>query len=174
VTEPASYLLVIGEREALAWILREQRMAFPAGRKASTSRLQPGDRLFMLTTRGCYHNPSRDRTLVIGVASVATQPEILATPINVAGRDFGIGCDIAIELLAPIHRGVEVAPLVHSLRAFPHKESWSATLRQTLVALPSADVRLLSSELKSTVLPGTEARGSYLDVIRPVRPQAAR
>lgn len=173
MTKPANYLLVIGEREALAWILREQRMAFPSGRRAAAGRLQPGDRLFMLTTRGCYHNPSRDRTLVIGVASVATRVEPLEPPVSVAGRDFAIGCDITIESLAPIHRGVAVAPLVQLLQVFPHKHSWSATLRQTLVVLPDVDARLLRNELRRTVLPGNEARGSYLDLIRPVRPQQA-
>jgi hypothetical protein len=53
----ASYLLVIGEREALAWVLRESRTAFPATRRAEVDRLAVGDELFLLTTRGCFHNP---------------------------------------------------------------------------------------------------------------------
>jgi len=47
-----SYLLVIGEDTALAWVLAEQRMAFPALRRAQAARLEIGDELLVYTTRG--------------------------------------------------------------------------------------------------------------------------
>ncbi|HKF79950.1 MAG TPA: hypothetical protein VKB17_03920, partial [Thermoleophilaceae bacterium] len=66
----ATYLLILGEREALAWVLREQRMAFSARRARSASALTLGDRLLLYTTRGCFHNPTRDRGRVIGAGEV--------------------------------------------------------------------------------------------------------
>lgn len=83
----AMHLLVIGEREALAWILREERMAFPSWR-IPVKRLAIGDRLLMLTTRGCYHNPGRDATLVMGRAEVTSLPITLDNPVMVAGHTF--------------------------------------------------------------------------------------
>ncbi|MGW3246560.1 hypothetical protein [Streptomyces sp. NPDC001070] len=48
-----SYLLILGKREAVAWVLRERRMAFPPGRRVEVTRLEPGDELLIYTTRGC-------------------------------------------------------------------------------------------------------------------------
>src|SRR6202051_2908697 len=66
------YLLVIGERDALAWVLTTQRMAVPDYRSREVSALEPGDQLFLYTTRGCFHNPTRDRGRVVGVAKATT------------------------------------------------------------------------------------------------------
>jgi hypothetical protein len=62
----ATYLLVIGDREALGWILSAERMAFPDFRRAETRSLKSGDRLLIYTTRGCFKNPTRDRGRIIG------------------------------------------------------------------------------------------------------------
>ena len=42
-----AYLVVLGEREAIAWVLREQRMAFPRTPRAEVAALVPGDNLFL-------------------------------------------------------------------------------------------------------------------------------
>ena len=65
MAEPGGHLLVIGEREALVWVLSEQRMAFPAHRAAEAVALAPGGLLLIYTTRGCFHNPTRDRGRVV-------------------------------------------------------------------------------------------------------------
>ena len=57
----ATYLLVIGDREALGWILAEQRMAFSSMSRPHVRALSPGDTLLLYTTRGCFKNPTRDR-----------------------------------------------------------------------------------------------------------------
>ena len=67
---------------------------------ASERVLTTGDELFLLTTRGCWHNPTRDRTRVIGRARVATGVETYARPVSIAGRDFTRGCGIDVDLLA--------------------------------------------------------------------------
>jgi hypothetical protein len=66
----ASYLMPIADREPLMWILHERRTAFPSYRRSDAERLAAGDRLLLYTTRGCFHNPTRDRGRVIGVATV--------------------------------------------------------------------------------------------------------
>ena len=69
---PQNYLLVIGERAALAWVLAEQQMAFPVLRRSQAMALEVGDELLIYTTRGCFHNPTRDAGRVMALASVAT------------------------------------------------------------------------------------------------------
>jgi hypothetical protein len=165
----ASYLLVIGEREALAWLLRESRMAFPPTRRAEVDRLCMGDELFLLTTRGCFHNPGRDRTRVVGRAVVGSPVARLDPPLELVGRTFTRGCDLEITSLTPYLTGVELADLVPRLNAFPDKTTWSIRLRRALVALSEDDATLLRRQLESVALPVDIARSEYLDRIRPVR-----
>lgn len=168
MADRSSHLLVIGEREALAWILRERRIAFPAGRGPTTKDLVAGDELFLVTTRGCYHNPARDRTLVIGIASAISNAEELTRPVEVAGRSFPWGCDIELTSLAPRGRGVEMARMVDDLDVFPKKHAWAATLRRAVVTLPPGDAPLLRRGLTDEAGGLLPSIASYLETIRPV------
>src|SRR5680860_253723 len=96
-----TYLLPIADREPLAWILAEQRTAFPAVRAAEARRLKRGDRVFLYATRGCFHNPTRDRGRIIGAAAVTVAATALDEPMRFGEREFPIGVRLRIELLAP-------------------------------------------------------------------------
>jgi hypothetical protein len=63
-------------------------------------------------------------------------------------RRAGLGCDIRIESLAAFRTGVELAPLVADLAAFPNPQAWSIYLRRPLLELPPADVALLGTKLE--------------------------
>lgn len=171
VTIVSSYLLILAEREAVAWVLRESRMAFPPTRRSEVSRLAVGDELFILTTRGCWHNPTRDRTRVIGRATVGTSVVAYDEPVIIAGRDFTRGCDITITSLAPYLAGVDLVPLVPQLGAFPDKRAgaWSIRLRRPLLEIPSTDAQLLTVELSSVAVHPADTIPHYLVSIRPVR-----
>jgi hypothetical protein len=104
--------MVIGERDGLAWVLRNQRMAFPKARLRDAEALKAGDRLLMYTTRGCFGNPTRDRGRVMGEASVKSLATLFKPPIKIAGRSFGSSIQLDIRSLAPARSGVELAPLV--------------------------------------------------------------
>lgn len=168
-------LLVLGERAALAWVLTEQRMAFPAHRAREADALRPGDPLLLYTTRGCFHNPTRDRGRVMGEATVAGPARRLATPVAFGDHEFPIGCDLVIERIAPFGRGVELAPLVDRLRAFPDPRSWSARMRRALVPLPAADLRLLRRRLEPLLVDRAAAVPSYIATLPDSRsPRSAR
>lgn len=171
VASVTAYLLILGEREAVAWVLRESRMAFPPTNRREVDRLTVGDELFLLTTRGCWHNPTRDRTRVIGRAWVVGGVETYARPVSIAGRDFTRGCAIDVDLLAPYLRGVELAPLLPRMAAFPDKRAgaWSIRLRRPLLALPSADADLLRAELAEAAGKPADVMEEYFERIRPVR-----
>lgn len=167
--EPASYLLVLGEREAIAWVLREQRMAFPSTPRPEVTRLAPGDELLIYTTRGAFHNPARDRGRIAGRTVVTTPVTALDTPVEIAGRTFPRGCDLRIDSLAPWNQGPELAPLVPHLDAFPKPESWSAYLRRPLVPLTPADARLLNTHLTRAAAPYPTHLADYLTRSHPPR-----
>lgn len=157
-----AYLVVLGEREAIAWVLSEQRMAFPATRRAEVAALAAGDELFLYATRGAWHNPTRDRGRVIGHAKAATAALALKEPLEIAGMKFESGCRLEVDGVVPYPGGVELAPLVPRLAAFPNPASWSIYLRRPLLRLPAQDVALLTERLHPLLEQPAEALGSYI------------
>src|SRR5262249_46048381 len=126
----ASYLLVIGDPAPLAGVLAERRMAFPTRRRYRAAAMEIGDELFIYKTQGCFHNPTRDRGLVMGLALVSSDVRNLAEPVVFGGRSYPSGCTLSIQGIAPLHEGVELRPLVPRLHAFPDGRAWSMPLRQ--------------------------------------------
>ncbi|WP_239115009.1 hypothetical protein [Planotetraspora kaengkrachanensis] len=167
----SSYLLILGEREAVAWVLRESRMAFPPTSRSEVNRLKVGDDLFVLTTRGCWHNPTRDRTRAIGIAKVTSDVVAYAEPVTIAGRDFTRGCQLSLEALAPYLTGVDLVPLVPLLDAFPDKRpgAWPIRLRRPLLQITESDADLLRQNLAAVAAIPSEVVPGYLANIRPVR-----
>lgn len=158
----ANWLLIIGEREGLAWGLWKQRMAFTAPRRNDVRRLIRGDRLFIYTTRGCFHNPTRDRGRIIGEATVMSCVGDLASPIELSGRTFTVACLLRIRELAELGDGVELAPLISRLRTFPAPGSWSARMRQPLLRLADEDAAVIAEPLARVIQPRQSVLGEYL------------
>src|SRR5205823_6104972 len=106
---------------------------FPSYRRSDAAKLEVGDRLLLYTTRGCFHNPTRDRGRVIGIATVVAPAEDLPQPMRFGKRVFPTGVELEITKLLPRGEGVELAPLIPKLkRSFPNESSWSARLRRAL------------------------------------------
>ena len=143
-----TYLLPIADREPLTWILKEQRTAFPPWRAREAQELASGDRLLLYTTRGCFHNPTRDRGRVIGLATVTAPSSTLRKPVRFGDREYTIGVPFSIERLAPLRQGVELAPLVPALASFPNARAWSGRMRRALVPLTPDDAKLIVRELE--------------------------
>lgn len=160
-----AHLLVLSERTALAWVLREERMAFTAHRASDARTLSLGHRLFLYTTRGCFHNPTRDRGRIIGVATIASTLSDFGEPVHLAGRTFTVGCRLSISKLVPRGGGIELAPLVQSLASFPNKRPWSARMRQTLVPVVADDIPLLDQLLVPLLVPRRRALDTYLHAV---------
>ncbi|SEG80653.1 hypothetical protein SAMN04489712_113123 [Thermomonospora echinospora] len=138
----------LGDRDAIAWVLDERRMAFPPTARAEVDRLAEGDTLLVYATRGAFGNPTRDRGRVIARAVVASPVVALDEPVVFGERSFPRGCELRIEALAPWGSGVELQPLVERLEAFPDARSWSVRLRRPLLRLPAGDAELLTRALE--------------------------
>ncbi|MFF4716085.1 hypothetical protein ACFY2V_32535 [Streptomyces eurythermus] len=156
----ATHLVIISDREPLAWVLRTQRMAFPAGR-AATGLPAEGDQALLYTTRGCYRNPTRDRGRVMGLALVTSPVETLPEPVVFGERQFTLGCSLRVEGLAPVREGVVLADLVPRLEVFPDERSWSVRMRRASLPLPPADAELLTRELRPLLGPRSERLPDY-------------
>jgi hypothetical protein len=159
---PRSYLLPIADREPLSWILRGQRTAFGEHRAREAGALEAGDVLFLYTTRGCFRNPTRDRGRVIGRATVTSPARRAGRPPTFGGREFPYVVELAIESLARLREGVELAPLVPRLKhTFPDPKSWSVRMRRALVPLDPVDAALIERELRSVAKRYATALQSY-------------
>lgn len=144
----ATYLLVVGDREALGWVLRSGKMAFPATHRPEIDQLAPGDRLLKYATRGCFRNPGRDRGRVIGESVVLSRVRDLDAPRTFTGRTFPHGCQLRHESLSPFGLGVELASAVHELEAFGGAgKGWPMRLRKPLVKLTERDALMLHERL---------------------------
>jgi hypothetical protein len=157
----ASYIVVLGHRDALTWVVCEQRMAFPAHRLNEARRLRPGDKLFLYATRGAFRNPTRDRGRIFGEAETTSSVASLKRPVRLAGREFTSGCRLAIEQLMPLRQGVELAPLVPKLEVFPDERSWPVRMRRTLVPLIRHDAALLGDALSEVASPRHQVLETY-------------
>jgi hypothetical protein len=153
-------LLLISDREPLAWLLREQRFAMPANRASSAP--TDGTQLLLYTTRGCYRNPGRDRGLVMGVATVAGDAEVLDEPVRFRDREYQVGFGLAIDGLAEPHDGVELAPLAGELDALPEPATWSVGMRRTLLPLSDRDARLILDKLEPKLRNRSDVLADYL------------
>lgn len=161
-----SYLLVIGDVRALAWVLAEQRMAFSDLRRSHATDLEAGDELFIYTTRTCFHRGYDDVGRVMGLATVKTKAQDLAEPVVLGGRRFISGCRISVQGLAPLREGVELRALVPELHAFPKPYAWTAWLRRTLLPLDGHDAARLHRELAPLLGPLRRNLDAYIGVAR--------
>jgi hypothetical protein len=145
----ATYLLIIGNREALGWILTSRRMAFPDASRPEVRLIRIGDRLLIYTTRGAFGNPKRDRGRVVGTATVKSQVARLERPIRFGEREYPVGCDLDIGLVLPLGAGVELGPLVPELDTFAeHRQAWPMLLRRPLLRLTERDSERIGNRLK--------------------------
>jgi len=169
-----SYLLVLGDRQALAWILADREMAFSEVSARSAQRLRSGDNLLLYTTRACFRNPGRDRGRVVGQASVSSEVRQLAAPVTFGERMYTIGCSLSLHLLTPFGTGVELTDYVRQMHAFPKADVWMIYLRRTLVALDDHDYNLLMRLLTELAVEPGKAIPEYVAHGTPPRYQSPR
>jgi hypothetical protein len=144
-----AFLHPISDREALAWIIRERRTAFGENRAREAAALEPGDALFLYTTRGCFRNPTRDRGRVVARAVVRRRQHRAARVPGFRGHEYPYVVALDIEALAPFRSGLELAPLVPRLQAtFPDPATWSIRMRRALVPLSEGDAKVLGAALQ--------------------------
>jgi hypothetical protein len=152
ISNVASYLLIIGDREALGWIVSSSQMAFPSVSRSEVRSLELGDELFLYTTRGAFKSPTHDRGRVIGTARVESEVAQLKHSVSFGGRNYPVGCKLKLGPLARFRGGVELAPLVPELDAFAGAgDAWPIRLRRPLLRLSERDAKRLRRELGKVV-----------------------
>ncbi|GAB1512486.1 hypothetical protein JCM33774_45280 [Actinophytocola sp. KF-1] len=155
------FLAVISDAHSLAWVLDNKRMAFPEKRRRQLEGIREGDGLFIYTARGCFGNPDRDRSRVIGMATIENAPT-LSDPITLGFRSFSYTCRLSIDRVAPLRTGVGFSELVEQLESFPDKIHWSARLRTPPVELTARDSQVILDLLGPIMEPISAHLSSYI------------
>jgi hypothetical protein len=158
----AAFLVILGNRDGLRWVLRNERMAFRGRGVQAAAAIDEGDDLLLYTTRGCFGNPGSDLGRVIGLARATSTACAFDGPIKIAGRDFSSFCEIQLISLAERGEGVALTDHLIDLTVFPDRASWSAWMRRPLLALPTTDARLLLRALSPLAGPSERVLDGYL------------
>lgn len=144
----APHLAVLGDREALGWVLTEERIAFPEPRYQNQLRaFERGDTLYLYATRGCFKNPTRDKGRVIGRATLTGAMTRAPEPVVFGQRAMPYVAPIDVESLTEVGEGVDLSQLAERLSCFPKSKSWSVYLRRSVVPLSVDDGALLDHAL---------------------------
>lgn len=138
--DPKRALAVIGDRRALGWVLTQGIVAFPEPRNRLPA-FEQGDSIYLYTTRGCFKNPTRDRSRIIGKAVAVTHLQVNEDPVRFGDRSFPLEVRVRIDSLAPLGDGINFADLVPQLTSFPKPERWSVYLRRSAFLVTAKDAR---------------------------------
>ncbi len=90
----------------------------------------------LYVTRGAFHNPTRDRSQIIGLATVKSPVTRLRTPVAIGGREFMSACDLDTQIALPERQGLPVEPLAANLSFVKRKEVWGGYFRSGLGSTP--------------------------------------
>ena len=143
-------------------------MAFPAHRSRDAGQIEKGDRLFLYTTRGCFHSPGRDRGRVIGEATVTSPVSSLKKPVEFGEHSYSLGCSLNITGLAPRDEGPAMIGMVDDLHLFPNSDpkSWGVRLRRVLAPLDKHDAGVVHKKLSGVMKSPDKSRNGYLERTR--------
>ena len=111
------------------------------------------------------HNPGRDRGRVIGRATVTGQIRDNPQPVRFGHRVFPHECSLRLSGLTAPFTGLELAPLVAELEAFPDPATWSARMRRALVPLPKRDAALIRRLVDPLLDPPEHHVASYVELV---------
>lgn len=137
------WVWVFGEADALDWVRGNEIMAFPSHADREMAQLREGDRAVLYTTRGAFHNPTRDDSRFVGVATVASPPARQERTVVVGGREFTWTCDVKFDLLLPRREGPAVRELAPRLELVEKPEVWGQYFRRSPIRVSEHDFELM-------------------------------
>jgi hypothetical protein len=123
-------------------------MAFSEGMARRARKIQPGDQLVLYLARGAFHNPTRDHSQLAGLATV-TNPLERSQRSCESLTEFTWGCDLELTVVLPERRGIPIQFLVPQLSFVQHTQHWGISLRPGLLALPDADLELVTTAIRN-------------------------
>jgi hypothetical protein len=147
------WVIVLGDEESVAWVLRESAMAWTRVSSSRTKLMEVGDMAVLFVSRSAYHNPARDESQLVAVATVTTRPSVLDVPVIVGGRPFDIHCNLRITDRLPERDGVPVKALIDQLGFVKNKRNWGLHFRSSLMEVPKQDFETMADRVRKAATP---------------------
>ena len=138
------WLVVVGEREALRWIVKNKRMAFRE--YINTSEIAARDEMAVYVTRGAFHTPTRDQSQVLALGQFASRPT--PRPVTILGESYPTSVGLRLSQVLPEREGMPFKPLVPKMRFIKKKSGWAAYLRRSLVRITDEDMATIKVAFK--------------------------
>lgn len=130
----------------MEWVIEHGRMAVGPRVKSLPG---PGERVVLYTSRGAFHNPTRDRAQVIGLGITTDEPA--QRRLVIAGTPYARSFGVDIEVLAEPRHGLDFASLVPRLDFITKKKSWGGALRRPVVRISDRDYRTIETAFRKSV-----------------------
>lgn len=137
---------MLGNRTAMEWVIDRGRMA--VGPRVRTLPAI-GDRLVLYTSRGAFHNPTRDRAQILALGVTSSEPD--NRRVVVAGAAYARSFAIDIDVMAEPRRGLDFLPLVPRLDFIHNRASWGGALRRPVVHIGDKDYKTIAAAFREGV-----------------------
>lgn len=124
----------------MEWVITHGLMAVGARVRSLP---EPDDRLVLYTSRGAFHNPTRDRAQVIGLGIATSEPR--NRQVVVAGRRYERSFGLEIARISEPRQGLDFASLVPRLDFITKKSSWGGALRRPVVRISEKDYTTIAT-----------------------------
>ncbi len=144
------WVWVFGEIKGLRWVLEDETMAFPDHAGAKVRSMSKGDEAIIYTTRGAFHNPTRDVARLGGIIEVAGEASDRKA-VEIAGREFTWTVPIRVETILPERTGPEVKPLAPKLSIVKKPEVWGQYFRSSPIEVNESDFIVMEQAIRSWV-----------------------
>jgi len=143
-----AWLVVFGEIEGYRWVVQNRRMAFTEGLCRRAADIRPMDQIVLYMSRAAFHNPTRDRSQLIGLARTGTSVGRMKQDVRIGDRVYVCGCKLLFDLLLPEREGVPADRLIPRLSFVRKPDQWGHCLRSGLIRLTQKDFALLAREVR--------------------------
>jgi hypothetical protein len=140
------WVWVFGEIEGLRWVQEHSTMAFTDGSTKKLTHMHEGDRAVLYVTKGAHHNPTRDVSRLVGLATVVDRPQLLH-PVEIAGRPFSWFCPIETDVVLPDRTGPVVSSLIARLELVRNQNSWGGYFRRSPIQISHKDFEVFERAL---------------------------
>jgi hypothetical protein len=147
------WVWVFGEIAALRWVIEHQQMLFADHQQRRLSTMRAGDRAVLYTSRGAFHNPTRDEARLVGLATVKARPSQPQSSTAFGVREFTWACPIDLDLMLPERTGASVRALVPELDMVKKPHAWSSYFRQSPISIGEDDFARMAEAIVAAVPP---------------------
>ncbi|MCZ2826041.1 MULTISPECIES: EVE domain-containing protein [unclassified Modestobacter] len=142
-----AWVFVLGESNALDWVVANRRMGLGASRSKTARLIEPGDPIALYASTRVSPDGQAQIFAIGRVAGSA-----VAEPVEVSYRDVAYQIPLDFEHIVKPGEGLRVAPLVDELDFITNKGAWRFHFFNAVTHVPEADWKTISRAYDQQVI----------------------